>query len=78
MYVYVYICIQVPLQDVSLAPEVVVVLDHHTHIFIWSGSKVYAASACTHTNTPHQPTTSILPYNTLLLPALNPSAATRL
>ena len=47
----IYICVQVPLQDVSLAPEVVVVLDHHTHIFIWSGSKVYAASACTHTHT---------------------------
>ena len=31
---------QVPLQDVSLLPDRILLLDHHTHIFIWSGSQV--------------------------------------
>lgn len=31
---------QVPLEDASLTPDRLLVLDHHTHIFIWSGSQV--------------------------------------
>jgi len=31
---------QVPLQDVSLASDQLLLLDHHTHVFLWSGAKI--------------------------------------
>jgi len=30
----------VPLQDVSLVSDQLLLLDHHTHVFLWSGSKI--------------------------------------
>ena len=32
--------VQVPLEDLSLLPSRLLLLDHHTHVFIWSGADV--------------------------------------
>ncbi|KAJ1481917.1 hypothetical protein T484DRAFT_2692864 [Baffinella frigidus] len=33
----------VPLEDLSLLPSRLLVLDHHTHVFVWSGAEVSSA-----------------------------------
>jgi len=34
-----------PLEDMSLHSDKILMLDHHTHVFIWSGSKVFNSKA---------------------------------